>query len=258
MTYSRAIVRPPGRSYAAGLTTSAAQGRPDVERALEQHAGYCDALRACGLELTVLQADERHPDSTFVEDTAVLTERVAITTRPGAPTRAGEVGAVAAALRQFRPELESIAAPATLDGGDVCQIEEHFLIGVSARTNEAGARQLASILARHGYSAALIDIRASRSLLHLKTGITYIGEQRLLVAADAPAIDGLADYERIVVGGADSYAANCVRVNNVVLFAAGYPALAARLETLGYVLRILEMSEFRKMDGGLSCLSLRF
>lgn len=258
MPYTRAIVRVPGRSYAAGLTTAAAQGPPDLERALEQHAAYCTALRACGLALTVLAADERHPDGTFVEDTAVLTERVAITTRPGAPTRAGEVGAMAAALRQFRPELAAIAAPGTLDGGDVCQVEQHFLIGVSARTNEAGAQQLASILARHGYSAALIDIRASRSLLHLKTGISYIGEQRLVVAADAPEIDGLADCERLIVDGTETYAANCVRVNDFVLLAAGYPKLAARLQQLGYALRVLEVSEFKKMDGGLSCLSLRF
>jgi dimethylargininase len=258
LRFSRAIARVPGHSYATGLTTSSSQGRPDLPLALAQHAAYCDALRACGLSVTLLRPDEQHPDGTFVEDTAVLTERVAVTTRPGAPSRAGEVAAVADALRQLRPELEAIEAPGTLDGGDVCQVEDHFLIGVSARTNEAGARQLARILARHGYSAALLDIRRSRSLLHLKTGIAYLGEQRLVVTPDAPDIDGLADFERLVVDGTEAYAANCVRVNDAVVVAAGYPRLAARLEQLGYVLRVLEMSEFRKMDGGLSCLSLRF
>ena len=258
MRFSRAIVRLPGHSYATGLTTSSAQGPPDRQRALAQHAAYCDALRASGLAVTVLDADERHPDGTFVEDTALLTERVAVTTRPGAPTRAGEVAAVAGALQKFRLQLETIVAPGTLDGGDVCQVEEHFLIGVSARTNEEGARQLASILARHGYSSALLDIRANRGLLHLKTGIAYIGEHRLVTTADAPHIEGLADYERIVVDAAEAYAANCVRINDVVLVAAGYKNVTARLEKLGCVLRVLEMSEFRKMDGGLSCLSLRF
>ena len=206
----------------------------------------------------MLGADERHPDGTFVEDTAVVAARVAVATRPGAPTRAGEVGAVAAALRQFRPDLESIEAPGTLDGGDVCQVEEHFLIGISKRTNEVGAKQLAAILARHGYSSSLVDIREHRTLLHLKSGIAYLGEQRFTVSADALSFGSLPGYEQLVADAAESYAANCVRVNEVVLLAAGYPRLAARLDELGYGLRCLEVSEFRKMDGGLSCMSIRF
>lgn len=248
----------PGRSYAQGLTTSAAFGRPDLDLALEQHAAYCEALRACGLELTLLAADERHPDGTFVEDTAVVAARVAVATRPGAPTREGEVSAVAAALRRFRPDLESIEAPGTLDGGDVCQVEDHFLIGVSERTNELGAQQLAAILARHGYSSSLVDIRGHRTLLHLKSGISYLGDHRFTVSADAPGLEALPGYERILANEAESYAANCVRVNEFVLLAAGYPRLAARLDELDYAVRSLEVSEFQKMDGGLSCLSVRF
>lgn len=206
----------------------------------------------------MLAADERHPDGTFVEDTAVVATRVAVATRPGASTRAGEVRTVATALRHFRPELESIKAPGTLDGGDVCQVGEHFLIGISERTNEVGAKQLAAILMRHGYSSSLVDIRDHRTLLHLKSGISYLGDHRFTVSGDAPIIEALPGYERIVVEGAESYAANCVRVNEVVLLAAGYPRLAARLNTLGYSVRSLEVSEFRKMDGGLSCLSIRF
>ena len=258
MKFSRAIVRIPGRSYAQGLTSSAAQGPPDLARALEQHAAYCDALRECGLELTVLPPDEHHPDGTFVEDTAVVAERAAVTTRPGAPSRAAEVHAVAAALRPFRPELEAITAPGTVDGGDVCQAGEHFLIGISARTNEAGAAQLAGILARHGYTAALVDIRAHRSLLHLKSGIAWLGDGRFTVTPDMAALGLLGDYDTIVVDAAEEYAANCVRVNDAVLLASGYPHVEARLRALRYDLRVLDMSEFRKMDGGLSCLSIRF
>ena len=139
MTFSRAIVRTPGQSFANGLTASAALGRPDIDLALAQHAAYCEALRRCGLEVTVLPPDERFPDGTFVEDTAVVAARTAVATRPGAPTRTGEVEVVAAALRHFRPALEQIQAPGTVDGGDVCQAEDHFLIGVSARTNEAAS-----------------------------------------------------------------------------------------------------------------------
>ncbi len=206
----------------------------------------------------MLAADERHPDGTFVEDTAVVAAGVAVASRPGAPTRAGEVPALAAALRPFRSDLEAIEAPGTLDGGDVCQVEEHFLIGISERTNQAGATQLAAILERHGYSCSLIDIREHRTLLHLKSGIAYLGEHRFTVSADAPALGALQGYERIVVDEAESYAANCVRANGFVLLAAGYPRLAARLDALGYAVRCLEVSEFRKMDGGLSCLSIRF
>ena len=257
LSFSRAIVRAPGRSYASGLTSSAAQGPPDLDLALEQHAAYCDALRSCGLALTELPADELHPDGTFVEDTAVVAERVAVLTRPGAPSRAAEVHAVAAALRSLRPELEPIVAPGTVDGGDVCQAGEHFLIGISARTNEAGAGQLAEILARHGYTASLVDIRAHRSLLHLKSGIAWLGDGRFTVTSDVAALGVLAAYDTIVVEAPEEYAANCVRVNDCVLVATGYPRLAARLRGLGYELRVLDVSEFRKMDGGLSCLSIR-
>ncbi len=251
-------MRVPGGSYAHGLTTSVAQGRPELKRALQQHAAYCDALRKCAVVLSVLEADEQHPDGPFVEDTAVVAARVAVATRPGAPSRAGEVAAVCATLRQFRPELESIVAPGTLDGGDVCQVEEHFLIGVSQRTNEAGAKQLAAILARHGYRSSLIDIRAHQTLLHLKSGIAYLGEHRFTVSAAAAGLAIPEGYETIVVDEREAYAANCVRVNGSVLMASGYPRLAARLDTLGYTVCPLEVSEFRKMDGGLSCLSIRF
>ncbi len=206
----------------------------------------------------MLEPDERHPDGTFVEDTAVVSARVAIATRPGAPTRAGEVPAVAAALREFRPQLESIAPPGTLDGGDVCQMDDHFLIGISERTNLAGAQQLAGILGRHGYSSLQVDIRGLHTLLHLKSGVSYLGERRFTVTADAPDLGILPRYEQITVDAAEAYAANCVLVNGLVLLAAGFPRVAARLGELGYTVRSLEVSEFRKMDGGLSCLSVRF
>jgi dimethylargininase len=255
--FTKAIVRIPGQSYADGLTT-AGEGRADFHAACAQHAGYCQALRDCGLELSVLPADEAQPDGTFVEDTAVMAGSVAIITRPGAPSRRGEVAAVEAALRAFLPVLGPINAPGTLDGGDVCQAEEHFFIGLSARTNEAGAAQLVALLAQHGYTASTVDIRAHTALLHLKSGISYLGERRFVALPGVPRTAGMAGYEFIETAAGESYAANCVRVNDTVLVAEGYPQLAARLDALGYAVRRLEMSEFRKMDGGLSCLSLRF
>lgn len=258
MRFTKAIVRLPGENFSQGLTMSKSPTGPDFRKALEQHAAYCRALAACGLEVIVMAADDKHPDGTFVEDTFVIAERVAIAARPGAKTRMGEVDSVAQAVRGLRPRMERIEAPGTLDGGDVCQVDEHFLIGLSARTNEAGAAQLAAILARHQYTSSTLDIRRHPSLLHLKSGIAYLGDRRFLFAPGFPPIDALAHHEMIAVAAAEIYAANAVRVNDEVLIASGFPAVAGALARLRYRVRSLDMSEFAKMDGGLSCLSLRF
>lgn len=258
MQFSKAIARRPGRNFADGLTTAAGDSRPDIGRALAQHADYCSALTACGLDVTLMDADERHPDGTFVEDTFVIADGIAIATRPGADSRRGEVDAVAATLRQFIASHEQIQAPGTVDGGDICQAEKHFLIGISARTNESGAAQLAAILQRRGFTTSLVDIRGISTLLHLKSGIAYLGERRFLVAPRFPAIPQMSDFERIEVASDEAYAANCVRINDEVLIAIGHPILEETLGKLKYRVRRLQMSEFAKMDGGLSCLSLRY
>jgi dimethylargininase len=258
MRFTQAIVRLPGENFSRGLTMSGSSSGPDFRKALEQHAAYCRALAACGVEVTVMTADDGYPDGTFVEDTFVVAERVAIATRPGAKTRMGEVESVAKAVRGFRPLLERIEAPGTVDGGDICQVEDHFLIGLSARTNEAGAAQLAAIFARHQYTSSTIDIRSHPSLLHLKSGIAYLGERRFLVAPGFPPMDELAQCDMIEVDAGEIYAANAVRMNDEVLIASGFPIVASILDRLRYRFRCLDMSEFAKMDGGLSCLSLRF
>ena len=255
--YRHALVRAPTDSFAAGLT-SADLGEPDAVLAREQHAAYCEALVRCGLEVHHLTPDERYPDGTFVEDTAILTERVAITTVPGAPSRVGEVPSVAKALTQLRGDLYEIVAPGSVDGGDICQVDEHFFIGLSARTNDEGARQLANILRAHGYGASMVNIRSSRKLLHLKSGIAYLGERRLVVSSDFPAVPEFSRYQLLRTPMEEDYAANCVRINAHVLIPAGYPQLAEMVRRQGLAAIALDMSEFRKMDGGLSCLSLRF
>jgi dimethylargininase len=260
--FTQAIVRPPGASFVNGLTTAAALGAPDLARARAQHQAYVAALRSCGLQVTELAPDEAYPDSTFVEDTAVISQRVAVATRPGAPTRAGEVTAIVAALQGLGREPVHIQAPGTVDGGDICQMDDHFLIGVSARTNENGAHQLADILRRQGYRTSLIDVRTVPGLLHLKSGLSWLGDQRMMVAPGMPRAGALAaalaGIERIEVDRRESYAANCVRVNDKVLIASGFPHMAVTLAARGIATISLEMSEFQKMDGGLSCLSLRF
>jgi dimethylargininase len=257
MQFTQALLRLPGHNFAQGLTQSG-EGAPDPSLALAQHQRYRQSLEAAGLALTVLPADPRHPDGCFVEDTALLTARGAILTRPGAPPRRGEVDAIEAALHPAFPDLARIEPPGTVDAGDVCEVDGHFLIGLSARTNEAGAAQLAGYLGDLGYRADILDIRGIPALLHLKSGIAFLGEGRLLTTTDFPQHPALAAYERIEVPTAERYAANALRVNDRVLVAAGNPAAHAAIKSLGYETVPLEMSEFRKLDGGLSCLSLRW
>jgi dimethylargininase len=255
--FRRAIVRPPAPNFADGLTT-VDLGVPDVAKALDQFERYCEALEGCGLDLVRLLADPRFPDSTFVEDTAILTERGAILTRPGAPSRAGEVAGIEEAVSWFFPDPARIEAPGTVDGGDICEAGSHFFIGLSERTNEEGAGQLAAHLERMGYTSAAVDIRGVARILHLKSGIAAPDGQRLVVIdalADHPAFRG---WDLVRVAPAENYAANCIRVNDAVLVAEGFPKFEASLRALGLKTISLDMSEFEKMDGGLSCLSLRF
>jgi dimethylargininase len=255
--FNRAIVRPPSASFAQGLT-SADLGKPDLDKALEQHARYCAALEQCGLELTRLAPDVGHPDSTFVEDTAILTARGAILTRPGAPSREGEVASIAATLPQFFSRIHQIAAPGTVDGGDVCQVGAHFFIGISERTNAEGARQLAAILSQEGFSSAPVDIRGVPGILHLKSGISYLGDNRLVLIDALAAHPAFAGYEIVRMAPEENYAANFLRINETVIVSSGYPRFEASVRGFGYPVIALDMSEFCKMDGALSCLSLRF
>jgi dimethylargininase len=255
--FRHAIVRPPASNFADGLTT-ADLGAPDHALALAQHEAYCVALERFGLELTRLPADPRHPDATFVEDAAVLAGTLAILTRPGAPSRSGEVALIGAALEPFYDRLETIEAPGTLDGGDVCEADGHFFIGLSRRTNEEGARQLAALLAKEGLTSSTINVRETPGILHLKSGLAHLGGDRMI------AIEGLAEdpalerYRVVTVEPEEWYAANCVLVNGRVVAPSGHPRTIAVLEGLGLDPLTLDMSEYRKMDGGLSCLSLRF
>jgi dimethylargininase len=255
--FNNAIVRIPGSNFADGLTT-VELGVPDLKGVLDQHARYCEALQQCGLTVTTLAPDLDHPDSTFVEDTAVLTEKGAIFTRPGAASRVGEVTAIRDAVSRFFATAREIEAPGTLDGGDICEAEDHFFIGLSHRTNEEGARQLAVHLAAQGYTTSVIDVRAMTTILHLKSGISYIGDNTLVVMEEMAEDERFRKHELIRVSLQESYAANCVRVNDRVLVAAGYPHVTSELVAHGFNPLILDMSEFQKMDGGLSCLSLRF
>ena len=255
--FTNAIVRLPGSNFEDGLT-SGRLGKPSFAKALQQHAAYCSALDRCGLRVHVLPADLQYPDSTFVEDTAIVTSRSAIIARPGAESRSGEVPAISDALASFFQCFRQIEAPGTLDGGDVCDAGHHFFIGISQRTNEEGARQLAEFLAADGFSSSIVDVRGIKGALHLKTALACVGGNQLVLwdaLADLPQFRA---FDLMRVAPEESYAANCVGVNGSVLLPSGRPRLESTLKHRGYITRPLDMSEFEKMDGGLSCLSLRF
>lgn len=251
--FAEAVVRGVPETLDAGIT-SADLGEPDYEKAVAQHDRYVQALEGCGLEIIALDPDERYPDSVFIEDTAVVTERCAVLTNPGAVSRRGEVRRIEEALSGRYENVERIVDPGTLDGGDVLQAGDHFYVGLTRRTNSEGAGQLSEILRGYGYGVSLVELR---EFLHLKTGVSYLGGEDLVVAGELAAAQEFEGFDRLVVDPEEEYCANCIRVNGHVLVAAGFERTRERIAARGYEVVELEMSEFRKVDGGLSCLSLR-
>jgi dimethylargininase len=252
--FRNAIVRTPSSSMADGIT-SADLGAPDRAQALSQHKRYVATLERCGLEVTVLPPEDDFPDATFVEDCAIVTERCAVITLPGAPSRRGERHSIREALRTYYDELFAIQEPGTLDGGDVMRVGNHFTIGLSQRTNREGARQLSGILDRFGYVADTLPLAR---VLHLKTGLSYLENGNLLVCGEFIDHPGFNGMTRLVVPEGEAYAANSLWINGRVLVPEGFERTRELIRQQGYPVEPLAMSEFRKMDGGLSCLSLRF
>ena len=252
--FKNAIVRKPCPEIINGLT-SVSLGKPDYNKALDQHAGYVEALRSCGLNVKVLEADSQFPDSVFVEDVALCTSECAIVTNPGAPSRNDEKLEMNAVLKSFYKHIEAIEAPGTLDAGDVMMVGKHFYIGISERTNGQGAEQLISYLERYGMTGSMVPLK---EMLHLKSGLSYLEQNHLLITGEFINHPAFADFQKIKVDPDESYAANSLWVNSTVLVPAGFPRTLAKIKQAGYHTLILDVSEFRKLDGGLSCLSLRF
>ena len=251
--FTTAITRRPGKNFGEGLTTSDL-GPPDYEVVLKQHAAYIDALKSIGLEVIVLDEERDFPDAHFVEDTAVVTPDVAVITRPGAPARLGEENTIAPVLGRYR-KTARIVAPGTVDGGDVLMVGNHFLIGISERTNENGAEQLGKQLEEFGNTWEAIPVGAG---LHLKSSINYLGNNVLLVTQEFANEKVLGKYDKIIVAADEAYAANTLWINDHLITPAGFSKTRKKLEAIGMPIIELDMSEVRKMDGGLTCLSLRF
>jgi dimethylargininase len=252
--FTKAIVRTPGRSMISGLT-AANQGPPDYQKALEQHRQYVAALEASGLDVRILDPDEDFPDSTFVEDAAILTPQCAIIARPAAASRRGETVAILTVIEEFYSHIEKIQPPGTLDGGDVMQLGQHFYVGLSGRTNRAGAHQLIEILQRYGMTGSTVPVT---EFLHLKTGVTQVAEKTLIAAGEFIASPDFSDFTILSAAEEENGGVNCIRINDKLLLAAGFPGVRNRLIDQGADLIEVDISEYAKLDGGLTCLSLRF
>ena len=248
---TQAIVRTPGPDAASGLTT-ADLGKPDHALLLEQHAAYVQTLTELGLTITHLPPLPGHPDAYFVEDTALMFSDCAILTRPGAPARRAEAEAMTETLAKFRP-LHRLTAPATLDGGDVLVIDRKVFVGLSERTNAEGATQLRKFLP--GYLVLPVRVPSG---LHLKSSVTDAGDNHLLITRELSTRPEFATHRRIVVPDEETYAANILCLNGVLVMPSGFPKTQALLEKRQLPMRVLDQSEARKMDGALTCMSLRF
>ena len=255
--FTHVIVRRPCRAMTEGITSGIYPGKPDHELALRQHDAYIEALKKCGVDVTVLPADENFPDSCFVEDPAVLTEKCAIITNPGTDSRNGEKVSIEEAVRAFYPDdkIEHITAPGTLEGGDVMMCGNHFFVGRSGRTNAEGIRQFTEILEKYGYTCSEVKLE---EVLHLKTGVNYLENNNMLVSGEFTDKPEFASYNKVAIPEEEAYAANCIWMNDTVIVPEGYPAVLAAVKSMGYKTITVDTSEYRKLDGGLSCLSLRF
>ena len=255
--FNNVIVRKPCKAVCDGITSAPELGQPIYEKALAQHEKYIEALKKCGVEVTVLEADERYPDSCFVEDPALITRKCAIITNPGAASRNGEKNEIIGAVRKFFPEdkIEYIKDPGTLEGGDVMMVGDTFYVGLSARTNAEGIRQLGEILNKYCLECVQVPLE---KVLHLKKGVNYLENNNMLVSGEFIDKPEFAKYNKIVIPEEEAYAANCIWVNGTVIVPEGYPAVLKAVQDAGYETLVVDTSEFRKIDGGLSCLSLRF
>lgn len=255
--FNNVIVRRPCRAVCEGITSAPELGQPIYEKALEQHDKYIEALKKCGVEVTVLEADERYPDSCFVEDPALITRKCAIITNPGAESRNGEKNEIIGAVKKFFPDdkIEYIKEPGTLEGGDVMMVGDTFYVGLSARTNAEGIKQLGEILNKYGMECIQVPLE---KVLHLKTGVNYIENNNMLVSGEFITKPEFEKYNKIIIPEEEAYAANCIWMNGTVIVPEGYPTVLKAVQDAGYETLVVDTSEFRKIDGGLSCLSLRF
>ena len=253
--FTHAITRKPGQSIVAGLR-AVDQGAPDLALMQRHHADYVAALKGTGASVIELPALEAFPDAVFVEDTALCLPEGAVVMRPGAPSRLGEAAEMAPHLQALYDQVLRIDGPGFIEAGDILTTEREILVGRSARTDAAGIAELARLVARWGY--AVREVLTPPGVLHFKTDCSLLDPETVLSTARLDASGCFAGYRVIHTAEGEEAAANAIRFNDLVLMAADFPQTAARLAKAGYDVQPIGNSECAKLDGGMSCLSLRF
>jgi len=224
----------------------------DVERAREQHRAYESCLVTLGCEVRRIPVDDRYPDAVFIEETAIVLDELAIITRPGAESRRGELDAVSEVLRQYRP-LARIDAPATLDGGDVLQLDRVLYVGLTLRTNSRGIARLAEIIEPHAYRVVAVTVDGC---LHLKSAVTRVGADTLLMNRRWLPAAPFNDWRIIDVDQSEPAAANALRIGESVIFPEELTRTRRRLEAKRIDVRPVPASELARAEGGVTCCSL--
>lgn len=250
----RAIVRPPCSAISRCALTFLKRHPIDFDRALAQHAAYVGALVAAGADVHVLPPQAALPDAVFVEDTAVIVDECAVLARPGIESRRPETASVAEALAGHRP-IVRITAPGTLEGGDILRVGRTLFAGRTPRTNAEGIGQLAAALAPHAYEVVPVT---PTGCLHLKSAVTYIGDETVLVNPDWIDVDLFNRWQCVPVDAGEPYGANALLVGDVVHVAASAPRTGRTLDALGFRRAVIDTSEFEKAEAALTCLSLLF
>jgi len=226
----------------------------NVSLAQTQHLQYQAALAELGCHIVDVRPTPDLPDSVFVEDTAVVFDELAVITRPGAESRKPETASVAASLEPYR-QLAHITAPGSLDGGDVLRYDSNVFVGISERTNEAGIKQLATILSPYGYRTKGVDIEGC---LHLTSAVTQVSEDTLLINGDWVDPDHFEGMNLIQVDPTEPMAANALRIGAAIIYPAHFPHTLLRLEAAGISVRTVDISELAKAEGAVTCCSLVF
>ena len=253
--FDSALVRTPSRSVVRGLRADD-RGDPSYDGVVREHEAYVTALRAAGVEVTVLPPLEAFPDSLFVEDPALVFGEGAILLRPGAASRVGEVAGIEPTLREMFDTVLELPPNGFADGGDVLPTPKGAMIGLSARTDRIGAEALLACLGQLGRKATIVETPAG--VLHFKTDCSLLDEDSVLSTrrlARSGVFDG---FRQVIVPDGEEAAANALRVNDVVLVAAGFPKTIEMLDGLGYRVVPIATTEIGRIDAGLSCMSLRW
>ena len=254
--FSHAITRRPAASITRGLR-AVDTGNPDLARMQAHHDDYIAALRATGATVVELPALDAYPDSVFVEDTALCLPQGAVIMRPGAPSRLGEAAEMAPHLRALYGQVVAISgADSFIEGGDILVTEREILVGRSARTNAAGIAELTALVAPWGHRVR--EVHTPPGVLHFKTDCSLLDVDTVLSTTRLSASGCFEGYRIIDVAEGEEAAANTIRFNDLVLMPAGFPRTHAAIVAAGFTVREIGNSECAKLDGGMSCLSLRF